>query len=708
MKYLWMDIETYSATPIKFGAHKYAEDCEVLLLAYAIDDGAAKVVDLSCRKQKLITWRDVPRELWTALTEVSLGQRKIVMHNGMNFDAVVLNKLFPAFGCGNDPELSVFGDPDNIVDTMVLAYEAGLPGSLDDLCTVFKLPQDQAKIKDGKRLIQIFCSPLPSNYKESRWTKVEKPEEWARFVEYCRRDVESMRTIFGKLPKWNLTKWERRAQKLDAEINRRGICIDTELAERAIDAWEAGKDDLSQRTQAATGGAVMAATQRDELIKYIKREYGIELDSMTKSEIEKRLNDDSCPEAVKDLLRLRVMSTRNSVAKYQSVLNWTNSDGRMRGTLQFRGASRTGRFSGRGPQFQNLARPSMKQDEIEDAIECVKARTVDLFYDDVGKVLSNCLRGLIIAPEGKKLVVADFSNIEGRVLAWLAGEKWKIQAFRDFDAGKGHDLYKMTYGRTFGVDPAKVTKAQRQMGKVLELALGYGGGAGAFASFARLYGVDLHGMAAEVRRTAPAAVYAGAEESYETYFLPKGLTEGMDKEVFVACDTVKRMWRDANPKIAKLWKDVGKAVNDALLSPEVSEVRGIIADRKANYLRLRLPSGRYLVYPDAKTEDDGGFSYMGVQQFTRKWTRIRSYGSKCVENLVQGIACDVLLESLLRMDAAGYKAVLTIHDEVITEVPDTSAFSYERMAEVMAQAPEWALDMPLAVDGYESKRYRKG
>lgn len=705
MQWLYLDLETYSGTPITYGAHKYAEDCEILLFAYAVDDEPVDVVDLSCRDSRIVRRTDIPQTLCRALEEVAAGTRKIVAHNGMNFDTVVLDRLMPDFSSASaHPAFK----PENIVDSMVLAYESALPGALGDLCTIFRFPQDKAKDKDGKRLIQIFCAPLPKNYKVRRWTKKEKPDEWARFVKYCAKDVGSMRDVFKRLPKWNLTRWERRIQVLDADINRRGIAIDKALAEGALTTWEAAKVDLSKRTADATNGSVMSSTQRDALLQYINDEYHVNLDSLTKSEVEKRINDENCPDQVKDLLTLRLMSTKNSAAKYQKVLNWLCTDNRLRGTLQFRGASRTGRWSGRGPQFQNLARPSMKQPEIDSAIEAVKGGCVGLMYDDVGQVLANCLRGLIVAPKGKKLVVADYSNIEGRVLAWLAGEPWKIKAFQDYDAGRGEDIYKMTYGKTFGINPKDVTKAQRQMGKVLELALGYGGGAGAFASFARLYGVDLHTLVDEVRKAAKPSIWEKAVDSYETFFKPRGMTEGLDRDVFIACDTVKRAWRIANPHIERFWKLMDNAITTVLTSPEPGLAgRYIRADRKGSYLRLRLPSGRYISYPNARLDDEGGFSYEGMLQFTRKWSRIRSYGSKAVENVTQAVACDVLAEGLLRMDAAGYKTVLTIHDEAITEAPDSPSFSYEQMAALMATVPDWAPGLPLSVDGYEGHRYMK-
>ena len=486
--------------------------------------------------------------------------------------------------------------------------------------------------------------------------------------------------------------------------------MDVDLAKGAIRLSEKIKERLDSTVHYRTSGAVDAATQRDKLIAFIKETYGWELKDMTKAEIEKRLDDPDVPEPVKDLLMLRLLSSRNSVKKYESVLNCVSSDNRLRGTIQFRGAARTGRFSGRLFQPQNLVRPSLSNDEIEFAIELAKSGDALLeAYDDPGMVLSQCLRGEIIAPKGKKLVVADYSNVEGRVLAWLAGEDWKIKAFKEFDEGHGHDLYKLTYGRVFNVKPENVTKAQRQMGKVMELAMGYQGGAGAFVTFARGYGIDLDEMAKTVRKTMDPTIWAEAEDSY-VFFAEKGLTHGLAKETFIACDAVKRAWRKANSKIDDLWKAMDEGLVKALTSPNVVKVgEHLQLDRYGNYLRLRLPSGRYLCYPSPRLPEESNctFNFMGVEQYSRKWTRIRTYAGKCVENATQAAACDLLCESLVRLEKAGYETVLTVHDEVIAEAPDTKEYSLARMSELMTTLPTWAKGLPLAAAGFEGYRYKK-
>lgn len=616
MKYLFADLETFSPLNLpQVGSFRYAEDCEILLWGYAIDNEPARVWDCTNPQTK-----EMPEALAKALKEVQAGERKIVWHNGMMFDTVVL----AAHGYHIPLEM--------IVDTMVIAYQHGLPGALGDLCDVLRMPTDKAKDKDGKRLVQLFCKPQPECYKVRRHDRYTKPEDWIKFVNYCRLDVEAERELFKALPKWNCTEWEHRLQVLDAEINRRGMQIDVDLAEAAVELSERNKKLLAEETQRQTNGEVGAATQRDALIDYMAREYGWKIDTMTKAELEKRVDDPSVPEPVRELLKLRLMSTKTSIQKFKALLRRVNKDGRMRGGLQFRGASRTGRWSGRGFQGQNLARPTVSQKEIDFATEVLKQRdgTFECFYDDPSVILPNLLRGEIIAPPGKKLIVADYSNVEGRVLAWLAGEEWKLQAFRDFDAGHGHDLYKLAYAKAFGVKPEDVTKPQRQIGKVLELALGYGGGAPAFARFAKAYGIDLSDMAEYVKSTAPRAVWLEAVDGYP-YFVEKNRTGGLEREPFIACDVLKRLWRKSNPKIVQFWANVGQAVQKAIVSREGVRVGYVAFARTESFLVIRLPSGRLLCYPSPKTNPGVGkdsFTYMGVNQFSRKWEKIESYGAK--------------------------------------------------------------------------------
>ena len=1063
---LYCDLETFSAKDIRAGSHAYAADpsAEVLLWGYAIDDAPAKVWD--------VTAGPMPEELRTALDEVARKERRHVWQNGVMFDRVFLSYVMPEI------ELPM----ETLDDTMVMAYQAGLPGSLKELCEVFHLSKDKAKDADGSRLIQIFCKPLPSTWKLDRATSKTHPEEWAKFVNYCRLDIESMREVYKKLPAFNRTAKERELQVLDATINMRGIGVDVEFAEAAIATAERAKKDIDKQVFKLTDGRVVTAGQRDALIQFFFDKYGWQLKDMRKSELEKRMEDPDIPDEMKELIGLRLMGTKTSVQKYKRVVDgavfgtrYAAVDdrvrgcgcfrgagksgktrypkplfrgcpdiGRLKGCMQFRGASRTGRLcltgdhevlteqgwvrldqwqggrilvwnkdsealsfqesaavsydyegemyeyntvrcaqistpdhkmayltkdgrwgvatveqlakmnrpkipftgtrkqpttaehdllrtlimiqadghytsdgqlvfrfkkdrkvqrcksllrrlgipfvvdtyedgatrigimlrhlplalrlfkgkeygywlfnesadiifdelpewdgyrcgpnsiqyctkskhnadlvqalacmsgrtatqllkkpqkdhwsdvyvvniwntpgqghelrdkptliknwqgkiycamtptgffmvrregkvwvtgnSGRTFQPQNLPRPLIKsQAEIEQIIEYTKLGILEVCYDDVSVPLSSAIRSVIVPAAGNRLCVADFSNVEGRVLAWLAGEEWKLEAFREFDTlqtkdggwalpyrdgwfqewavnekgdfiHKGHDLYKLTYARTFGIKPEDVTKDQRQMGKVLELALGYQGGPRAFATFAMNFGMDLD----ELAKTTEATI----EESYWIESMgmlkwakEKKLIRDMSQKAWVACNAIKLAWRKANSEIVSFWYALAKACQSAIKAKGVAFSAGrIVCKVSGNYLLMRLPSGRYLVYPAPRLPEEGemcDFSFMGVNQYTKKWERIPTYSGKLAENSVQGAACDLLLEAGPRLEAAGYHIVMSVHDEYITEIKDDNTRNHREMEKIMSDLPDWAEGLPLVAAGFEAARYRK-
>ena len=683
MKKIWCDLETFSPVPISQGTHRYAEKARVLLWGYKFENEPAKVWD--------VTQDDaMPQDLKAALDNPEFIT---VWHNGAMFDTVVLKHAM-----GIDLPLS------RIDDTMVKAYSHSLPGSLDALCDVLRVPNDKAKDKDGRRLIRLFCVPDRLGNVQTHETR---PEDWARFVEYCRLDVEALAEIDQRLPEWNWQARDHAPFELDQQINRRGICIDTELAQACVDLAEKTTAMNEERAKELTNGELSSARQRDAVLKHILKEYGVTLPDLTKSTVERRLNDPDLPQAVKDLLAVRLASTRTSIAKYKALLGSVSIDGRLRGTLQFRGASRTGRYSGRLFQPQNLARPTLSQTEIDVGIDAIKGGWTDLLYEDPGELMSSCLRGVIIASPGKQLVVADLSNIEGRVLAWLAKEEWKLNAFREFDAGRGPDLYKATYGRTFGINPNDVTKKQRQIGKVLELAMGYQGGVGAFLTFASVYGVDLDELAKHTFEAIDPQYLYEARDAYP-WFKEHGLTHGLSETTFIACEAIKRAWRAAHPAITKYWADTETAIREALTNGSTNIAGRIVYDKKGSWLRARLPSGRYLCYPAARLPKDNEhcvFSYKGMNQYTRKWDLIKTYGGKCCENACQAVACDILVEAMPAIEAAGFEIVISVHDEFITEAPMNK--SAKELESIMATAPAWAKDLPLAAAGFESQRYRK-
>lgn len=697
MLYLFCDLETYSEVPLKNGTHAYAEKVEVLLFAYALENEPTQVWD---RTETL----EMPEKLTKALKDSNITT---VWHNGAMFDRHMLRH-----NLGIDIPIT------RIHDTMVQALTHSLPGGLDKLCEIFKLPADKAKDKSGREFINLFCKPRPKNMKVRRATRHTHPEEWERFKNYARLDIESMRILMKKMPTWNYAGSERELWHLDQKINDRGVCVDVELAQAAITAIDEAQKNLSLRTHNITGGDVGAASQRDAMLAHILKEYGVDLPDMQSSTLERRVDDPNLPFALRELLAIRLQTSTTSTAKYKALVNAVSSDGQLRGTLQFCGASRTGRWSGRTFQPQNLpSRNLLPQKEIEEGIAALKLGAVDLVSEDVMHLTSSAIRGCITAPPLMKLVVSDLSNIEGRNQAWLAGEEWKLQAFRDFDTilgtddkgdpiRKGHDLYKLAYAKSFGIDPKEVTKDQRQVGKVQELALGYAGGVGAFVAFALNMNINLDDMAKAAWDNIPPYIKEQATDLWKWAQL-KERTFGLAEQTYIVCDSFKRMWREAHPNIEGLWGELDENIRKAINNPGLNlPCRKVIIRRDNAWLRIVLPSGRSLCYPSPQIEK-GRITYMGINQYSRKWDRLQTYGGKLFENICQAVARDVMAANMPKIEQVGYEIVLSVHDELITQTPDNKLFNTEELSELLSANPGWALDMPLAAGGFESYRYRK-
>jgi DNA polymerase bacteriophage-type len=444
------------------------------------------------------------------------------------------------------------------------------------------------------------------------------------------------------------------------------------------------------------------------MLAHILDEYGIALPDMQASTLERRIADPDLPDVLRELLLVRLQASTTSVSKYKSLIKGVSADGRLRGTLQFDGAQRTGRWAGRLFQPQNLFRPDMEADEIDIGIEAIKADCADLAYDNPTRVAANAIRGAIIAPPGKKLVVSDLSNIEGRVVAWLAGEEWKLQAFRDFDAGIGPDLYKLAYGKSFAIDPEDVTKSQRQIGKVEELMLGYQGGVGAFITGAATYGIDLDELAAAAFPSIPDDVLAEAMAFYNWTLEKKRPTFGLEYRTFIVCDSIKRMWRRAHPKIEELWGELEAAFRSAVVFPGVAfPCHGLTLRKDGAWVRIILPSGRALCYPSPQIDDKSKLTYKGINQYSHQWQRLKTYGGKLVENVTQAVARDVMAHNMPVIEGCGYEIVLTVHDEVITEAPDAYVWNARGLSGLLAEVPPWGEGLPLAAGGFEAQRYRK-
>lgn len=621
---LWIDCETFSELDLKtVGTYRYAASCEVMLVTWAVDDGPGHCWDL--------TLVDGGGPTPSTLLEGINNAHEIWAHNSM-FDRNCMSSNVIM-----SPPLTTWRD------TMVQALAHGLPGSLDKLCEIYKLGADHAKIKDGRRLIHLFCKPRPKNSKLRRATRLTHPDDWAKFIEYAKSDIESMRALHYKMPKWNYpnNKAELANWHLDQKINDRGFAIDREMAEAVLVAIGKEKKRLAALARKKTNGAIESTTQRDALLDHIMEEYGISLPGLKKDQVIKALLDEDIPPGVKGLLRIRQQASATSTSKYSAFSKRADDDDRARGTIQFCGAARTGRGAGRGIQAHNFSSRAKlhKDDKTNDnllnlGIELTKLGVEDLVFQDVMKLATCMVRKNIVAPEGKKFCVSDLANIEGRKVAWFANEEWKLEAFREYDLGLGPDLYKLAYAKAFRVPVESVTKDQRAIGKVMELMLGYGGGVGAFVTGADGYGFNLEELADSIWETLPKNVAREAASFLEWVKDQKRPRFGLSDKAFTTVDTLKRLWREAHPATVQLWRDLQLGAESAILYREPQQVGRVEFSMKGSWLRVRLPSGRFICYPYAEYSHTDGLSYYGVDQYTRKWQKIRTYSGKLLENCI--------------------------------------------------------------------------
>jgi DNA polymerase len=698
---LWIDLETRSPIPIKHGVKKYATKVEVIMVQWAIDDGEVVVEDLTRADGKGGVYVvDPSPELQQAISAAD----ELWAH-GAEFEQQVLStqKWYRRKGISRKKWRC----------TMALARMHGLPGGLDKLSTIFKLDESEAKDKRGYELIRIFCIPLKSGFYYNKYTH---PVEWAEFKIYGGFDITSMRAVYRKCPKWNSTPRMWAIWHLDQRMNARGVKVDLLLAQGAVDATTRAKKRLKDQVTDMTLGAVETANQRNRMLAYLS-EYGVDLPDLTADTVERRLEDEALPEHIKELLRIRQQASKASTAKYQRVIT-QSVDGRLHNLLVAFGAARTGRWAARTFQPQNLPRPKHKQWEIDAAIEFFRRGEIELYdADNVLGLASSCLRGIIIAAEGRKLVVSDLANIEGRDMAWIAGEDWKLEAFRKFDRKEGPDLYKVSYARAFNIDPNDIADEgdwRRQIGKVMELALQYYGGVGAFLTMAETYGLRLEALAAAAWPVLPDWVKVQASKDWQKA-IKRRRTYGIEERIWVVCQALVILWRKAHPKIVQFWKDLEDGVREAVKHPgKVYKAGRVEIDRYQKWLRIKLPSGRYLSYPamhiakdGADFNDHGTLKFTGVNPYTKQWGRIATYSGKLAENIVQGSSADVLMDGLLAADEAEYNPVLSVHDEIIAEPLDDPKFDDKKLSWLMTHASPWAKDMPLAAKGFTGYRYRK-
>ncbi len=538
-----------------------------------------------------------------------------------------------------------------------------LPRSLEDVGAVLGL--DKQKMKEGKELIRYFCvpcKPTKANGGRTRNLPHHAPEKWELFKTYCKRDVDVEKAIRQKLRHFPIPESEMEMYRLDQEINDRGVLVDLALVHQAISCESLHKEIVTKRAYELTG---LENPNSVAQIKAWLTGRGMEIDSLSKKAVADMIQETDGE--VEELLKLRLLMAKTSVKKYEAMERSVCSDGRVHGMLMFYGANRSGRWSGKIVQIQNL--PQNHITDLELARNLVKQgrfEDVELFYDSTPNVLSELIRTAFIPKEGCRFLVADFSAIEARVLAWLSGEQWRLDVFASH--GK---IYEASASAMFHVPIGEITKGSplRQKGKISELALGYGGSVGALTSM-------------------------GA--------LDMGLAE---EELSPLVST----WRNANPHITQFWWDVDAAAVRAVLEKRRTKAGRIIFEYKSGILFVMLPSGRKLAYvkPRMAVNKFGrdGLTYEGISE-NKKWSRIETYGPKLVENIVQGTARDLLAEAMLRVEKAGYRIVMHCHDEIIAEVPEGFG-SVEDMCEVMAVQPEWANGLPLRADGYECAFYQK-
>lgn len=695
---LWLDLETAGTENLPTcGLHRYARDARILLNAWAVGDAQVKVEE----------------ELSADFRYAFKHADRIFAHNA-EFDRTIMAKSiddirFDTWYC-----------------TMAQARRHGLPGKLSALCEILRIPDDKAKIKDGRRLLMLFCKPRP----DGSWaTKQTHPVDWALFVEYAGRDVDAMRAVHAKLPTWN-DAYELPIWRADQRINMRGFQADVEFAQAAIEQLKLAKDAADEDVQDATGGEVASARQVDALLKYILAEHGVDLPDMTKDTIERRLKDESLPEAVRELLVLRQQSSKTSTGKYRAVMQGVDADGRMRGTMACCGAMRTKRWSGQKFQPHNLPRPkigNLKKDalknEILQSIAWIKADVFDLLSEyPITEVASAAIRGLVIPAPGKRLGIADYSNVEGRGLAWLAGEDWKLEAFRAIDRGEAEDMYIVSYSRAFGVPPETVEDQQRQVGKVMELMLGYGGGVGAFVTGAETYRLNLQDLVASAWPIVPDRIKAETKGMWE-WAVAEKRTFGLSEAVFRVCDALKRMWREKHPATVALWSDLewafrhvlGEDRPDRITSPRYTvekpfervRVGLLTVEKKGSWVRIIGPAGDCICYPGARLKRDK-IVYWGQNQYTRQWSEISTYGGKLAENVTQWTCRNLLAESILAAERVQLPVVLHVHDELVTEfdAKRQDEFMLALMRECMTASP-WAKGLPLAVAAHTAPRYGK-
>jgi DNA polymerase len=718
---LYLDRETWNELDLtEVGTFVYAESAQDLLLAYAVDDRPANVWDCTDGSR-------MPSELEDAMHQ----EAEVWAHNAM-FDREVHYGPFQA----HLPYIA----PNRWRCSMALALSHALPGKLSQLCEVLDVPEDQSKLKEGGKLLRLFTRPLPSNRKLRRATRETHPAEWERFKLYAKNDIVAMRECMRRIPRWN---WDALAVEewlADQRCNARGFQVDTELVEAAVRVSRAEQDRLGVRFRELTRGTVTKPTQRAQFLAFLNAEYRMGIDNTRSDTFVQIIKQQKLtgatntgvklpPEAI-EIMELSIAANKTSTAKFAALAPATMSDGRFRGALQFAGAGRTRRWAGRLFQAHNLpARALPPAWQVEQFIEAVKLFVSDLYTNETMRLASAALRGVVIAKPGHKLVIADLSNIEGRLLSWYAREEWKLKAFRDFDTiigtdvtgkplRKGPDLYNVTAVSIVGGDAWNVDKDTRQaFGKVPDLASGYQGGVAGYQKFAKAYQVRMADHWVTMQKTLAPHVLAKAQANLQKYGHQQCEEMEISTTEWLASESCKLAWRDRHPATCRLWYNLQEAFENAITHPGDVFAVGpylklrVVKYKGFNWLCLRLPNGRMLTYRDPHIMRDGGLAYFGEAaeegKTTRQWIRVFTHGGKITGNICQTTGRDILSPALLRAEAADYLPVLSVHDEAVTEVPDEDRYTADALVHILAQGEDWAPGLPLAAAGFETYRYHK-
>jgi DNA polymerase len=647
---LAIDLETFSDNDIRYGVHKYVDTpaFEIMLFGYSFDGEPVTVID--CTQETVL------ERVLNGLSDPDITKTAF----NANFELACLTKLYP--GQVHDEQWEC---------SSILSLYNSLPAGLANVAKILKLGDDKQKDARGKALINYFakpCKPTKANGGRTRNMPMDAPDKWATYMEYNRQDVVVEMAIRRRLLGMRPPEQEHRLWLIDRAINNAGCAINRTLVDNAIRMNTSYREMLTDKAQRLTG--LENPNSVLQLREWLEKRLGHELESLDKKAVSGMLDDPDIPADVKNVLRIRQLLGKTSIKKYEAMANSATADGRVHDLFQFYGAARSGRWAGRNVQLQNLPRNSMPDlDTARNTVICGDLDELELLYDNVPDTLSQLVRTALVPSDGCRFVVADFSAIEARVIAWLAGEKWRMDVFKD-----GGDIYCASASSMFHVPVVKhgINGDLRQKGKVAELALGYGGGPHALITM-------------------------GA--------LEKGLTE---EEL---PDIVSK-WREASPKIIKFWYDVDNAAKVAIKTgkPVRLKQQGLILHVLHGALLIELPSGRHLVYihPRLGTNRFGSESitYMGINQYSRKWERLETYGGKLVENITQAVARDCLGAAMIRLEDAGYRIVMHVHDEVICDMPKGKG-SLDDAVRIMCKNEDWNQGLIMNADGFESNYYMK-